>query len=76
MSITLSKFRAAGFSNAPKAIHITAAGLMTDAPQPGAQVIDCKGAYLSPGWCDLHDHVWHGGTYISVLASEACRPEE
>jgi len=30
------------------------------------QVIDGKGAWISPGWADLHAHVWHGGTDISV----------
>lgn len=34
------------------------------------QVIEAKGAYLSPGWCDLHVHVWYGGTDISL------RPEQ
>ncbi len=31
-----------------------------------AQVVDGKGAWISPGWADLHAHVWHGGTDISV----------
>jgi dihydroorotase len=34
------------------------------------QVIEAKGAYLSPGWTDLHVHVWYGGTDISL------RPEQ
>jgi dihydroorotase len=28
--------------------------------------IDGKGAWISPGWVDLHTHIWHGGTDISV----------
>ncbi|WP_077963430.1 amidohydrolase/deacetylase family metallohydrolase [Ensifer adhaerens] len=28
--------------------------------------IEGKGAWISPGWIDLHAHVWHGGTDISV----------
>ncbi|MGH6761041.1 MAG: amidohydrolase/deacetylase family metallohydrolase [Phyllobacterium sp.] len=28
--------------------------------------IDGKGAWISPGWMDLHTHIWHGGTDISV----------
>ena len=28
--------------------------------------VDGKGAWISPGWVDLHAHVWHGGTDISV----------
>ncbi|HMR32262.1 MAG TPA: amidohydrolase/deacetylase family metallohydrolase [Geminicoccaceae bacterium] len=34
------------------------------------EVIAGNGAYVSPGWCDLHVHVWHGGTDISI------RPEQ
>lgn len=30
------------------------------------QRFDAKGAWISPGWVDLHAHVWHGGTDISV----------
>lgn len=74
MSITLTNFRATGFSNAPTVLHIDDAGLVTDTAPNGAKVMDCKGTYLSPGWCDLHVHVWHGGTDISVRASEAGRP--
>jgi len=32
----------------------------------GIQIIDGKGAWISPGWSDLHAHIWHGGTDISV----------
>jgi dihydroorotase len=32
--------------------------------------IDGKGAWISPGWIDLHVHVWHGGTDISIRPSE------
>lgn len=35
-----------------------------------SQIVDAKGAYLSPGWTDLHTHVWYGGTDISI------RPEQ
>ncbi|MFS8050345.1 amidohydrolase/deacetylase family metallohydrolase [Rhizobium sp. BR 314] len=39
----------------------------TNLSQEGAgEVIDGKGAWISPGWADLHAHVWHGGTDISV----------
>jgi dihydroorotase len=34
-----------------------------------ARRIDAKGSYLSPGWVDLHAHVWHGGTDISIRPS-------
>lgn len=33
-------------------------------------VVKANGAYLSPGWTDLHVHVWYGGTDISL------RPEQ
>ena len=32
--------------------------------------IDGKGAWISPGWVDLHVHIWHGGTDISIRPSE------
>ena len=34
--------------------------------EPGAELIAGDGAFVSPGWCDLHVHVWHGGTDISI----------
>lgn len=73
MSLTLTNFRLIGFDRTTDAIHIDAAGLVTDTAVEGANVIDCGGAYLSPGWCDLHVHVWHGGTDISVRPSQAGR---
>ncbi|KQU94816.1 dihydroorotase [Mesorhizobium sp. Root102] len=36
----------------------------------GVNIVDAKGAFLSPGWTDLHVHVWYGGTDISL------RPEQ
>ena len=35
-----------------------------------AKPVDAKGAFISPGWTDLHAHVWYGGTDISI------RPEQ
>ena len=32
--------------------------------------VDGKGAWISPGWVDLHVHIWHGGTDISIRPSE------
>ncbi len=71
MALTLTNFRAVGLPQAP--LHIGADGRLRDAAEPGARVIDCGGDWLSPGWCDLHVHVWHGGTDISVRAAEAGR---
>ncbi|TPO13387.1 amidohydrolase/deacetylase family metallohydrolase [Mesorhizobium sp. B1-1-5] len=30
------------------------------------KVVEANGAFLSPGWTDLHVHVWYGGTDISI----------
>ena len=34
--------------------------------EPEVELIAGGGAFVSPGWCDLHVHVWHGGTDISI----------
>ena len=36
-----------------------------------ARVFDGRGAFISPGWVDLHAHVWWGGTDISIRP-DAC----
>lgn len=36
------------------------------APSANAELVDGMGAFVSPGWIDLHAHVWHGGTDISI----------
>jgi dihydroorotase len=46
-------------------------GQVVDQPETGASVIDCAGAYISPGWADLHVHVWYGGSDFSVRANQA-----
>ncbi|MBO0902907.1 amidohydrolase family protein [Jiella sonneratiae] len=73
MAFTLTNFRPIGFKTAPTAIHVADDGSLAAAAPQGARTVDCGGAYLSPGWCDLHVHVWHGGTDISIRASEAGR---
>lgn len=73
MALTLTNFRLVGFDAAPDAIHIGDDGLIALAQAAGAEVIDCKGRWLSPGWCDLHVHVWHGGTDISIRPGQAGR---
>ncbi|WP_429809629.1 amidohydrolase/deacetylase family metallohydrolase [Ensifer sp. B1-9] len=45
--------------------RIAALGPNIEAPG-GARRVEGKGAWISPGWIDLHAHVWHGGTDISV----------
>ncbi len=71
MALTLTNFRAVGLTGT--AIHVGDDGIVRAEAAPSAQEIDCQGTFLSPGWCDLHVHVWHGGTDISVRASEAGR---
>ncbi|MDS9469355.1 amidohydrolase/deacetylase family metallohydrolase [Paracoccus sp. MBLB3053] len=73
MPLTLTNFRAVELPGLPGTIHVGDDGLIRPEAQPGAEIIDCEGAFLSPGWCDLHTHIWHGGTDISVRPSEAGR---
>lgn len=73
MALTLTNFRPMGLNAAPDAIHVADDGLIAAAAPEGARMVDLGGAYLSPGWCDLHVHVWHGGTDISIRAAEAGR---
>ena len=69
--LTLTNFRPIGFEGAvASSLHIGADSKLVAAPEPGAETIDCKGSWLSPGWADLHVHVWHGGTDISVRADQ------
>ncbi|WP_333821853.1 amidohydrolase/deacetylase family metallohydrolase [Pinisolibacter sp.] len=44
-------------------------GIASQAPSEVRRV-EAKGAFLSPGWVDLHTHVWWGGTDVSI------RPEQ
>jgi dihydroorotase len=40
-------------------------------PRPeGVEIARGEGAFVSPGWIDLHVHVWHGGTDISIRPSQ------
>lgn len=49
----------------------TIAGIGAGLAQPAEALrIDGKGAFISPGWVDLHVHVWHGGTDISLRPSD------
>jgi dihydroorotase len=49
--------------------RIAASGARLSAPE-AARMLDLAGAWLSPGWVDLHCHIYHGGTDISVRARE------
>lgn len=63
-----------GVAEARRDLHIGAGGTVTETPLDGARVIDGKGAWISPGWADLHVHVWHGGTDISIRPEAAGLP--
>lgn len=68
---TLINFRPIGFDGAVSStLHVGADGTLVSSAAPGAETLDCGGRFLSPGWADLHVHVWHGGTDISVRADE------
>lgn len=74
MARTLTNFQAIGFEGPTlETVTIGDDGLVADNALPGVETFDCKGAYLSPGWADMHVHVWHGGTDISVRAGQAGR---
>ena len=73
MTLTLRNFRAIGFDGPATELHVGDDGCLVAEAPAEARGIDCGGAYLSPGWCDLHVHVWHGGTDISVRPQEAGR---
>ena len=45
--------------------RIAATGQALAAPAD-AEAIDLAGSYLSPGWVDIHTHIYWGGTDISV----------
>ena len=49
--------------------RIAASGRMVAAPAD-ARVAQGRGAYVSPGWVDLHTHVWWGGTAGSIWPAD------
>ena len=49
--------------------RISSIGPSLSAPDDAIR-IDAGGAWISPGWVDLHVHIWHGGTDISIRPSE------
>jgi len=73
MALTLLNYLPMGLDDPPDTIHIDDDGIIVPDPVKDAEVIDAEGACLSPGWCDLHVHVWHGGTDISVRVADAGR---
>ena len=73
MALMIVNFRPVSLGSNPEKIHVDDSGVICPDPVDGSKTIDCEGRYLSPGWCDLHVHIWHGGTDISVRAAEAGR---
>ena len=73
MALLLRNFRPVGFKEKATLTEIAVddEGRIADRAIDNAEIIDCRGAWLSPGWADLHVHVWHGGTDISIRADEA-----
>ncbi|MEM7446468.1 MAG: amidohydrolase/deacetylase family metallohydrolase [Pseudomonadota bacterium] len=74
--LTLKNVRpiALGIGDHPRDIFIDADGNLAETQQPGAREINGDGVWISPGWADLHVHIWHGGTDISVRAEDAGLP--
>jgi dihydroorotase len=52
--------------NATGVVEAVGTGLQAPA---GTQMVNGNGAFVSPGWTDLHAHVWYGGTDISIRPS-------
>ncbi len=74
MGIRIANFRPIGLATAGKdAIAVDGHGKIAGPDEPIAETLDCQGAYLSPGWADLHVHIWYGGTDISVRPGFAGR---
>ena len=73
MGWLLRNVRPVGFTTGQDSseIAISDAGIVLEEADPGFRTVDCGGAYISPGWADLHVHVWFEGTNISVTADEA-----
>ena len=73
MALQLRNYKPIGFSdtNLPALFYIDDNGLITSEKPKTFEIIDCNNDYLSPGWTDLHVHIWHGGTDVSIRADEA-----
>ena len=52
-------------------VAVSDEGTIRDSPLPGDDVLDARGLFMSPGWTDLHVHVWYGGTDFSVPPDRA-----
>ena len=73
MMLKIINYKPIGFNqtNLPLSFYIDDEGLITNSIPSEFKVIDCKNSYLSPGWSDLHVHIWYGGSDVSIRANEA-----
>ena len=71
--LKIINYKPIGFNqtNLPLSFYIDDEGLITNSIPSEFKVIDCKNSYLSPGWSDLHVHIWYGGSDVSIRANEA-----
>ena len=51
-----------------------AAPQIGDGLPEGTRVIEAAGSYLSPGWTDLHTHIWYGGSDFSLRPTQCGAP--
>jgi dihydroorotase len=74
--LTLKNVRPIGLGTADtiRDVFIADDGTLAADAVTSAPAIDAKGAWMSAGWADLHVHVWHGGTDISIRPEEAGLP--
>ncbi len=73
MMLKIINYKPIGFNktNLPLSFYIDDKGLITNSAPSEFKIIDCKNSYLSPGWSDLHVHIWYGGSDVSIRANEA-----
>ncbi len=73
MMLKIINYKPIGFNktNLPLSFYIDNKGLITNSAPSEFKIIDCKNSYLSPGWSDLHVHIWYGGSDVSIRANEA-----
>ena len=73
MTLKIINYKPIGFNktNLPSSFYIDDNGLISNTEPDEFKVIDCNNSFLSPGWSDLHVHIWYGGSDVSIRANEA-----
>ena len=71
--LKIINYKPIGFNktNLPSSFYIDDNGLISNNEPDKFKVIDCNNSFLSPGWSDLHVHIWYGGSDVSIRANEA-----